>query len=328
MKVPFTWRPTGWFMVGWSADVLEGKAVPLHYFGQDMVAYRSEDGELHVLEAHCKHLGANLAYRGKVNGDCIECPYHGWGWGPDGSNRYIPYEDRPNRSKSLRVWPVQEQHECIFLWHDPEGGAPRWPLPNVFDFAEDIPGGESDYYRAYPELSVKYEGEPVHPQITLENAPDSVHFRYVHGATVDPVLLDWNIDGPFYKTQAGWPVPTKDGDVRMARVIRNVSCGVGGSLSLFEGSIHYRLAFFTTPVDDEKSDMFYSIWWPREQGDENRIAPTAIQERAKKEFLQTLADDLVIWRHQVYVEKPSLAQQDAAPYGALRKWSQQFYEVD
>ena len=20
MKVPFTWRPTGWFMVGWSAD--------------------------------------------------------------------------------------------------------------------------------------------------------------------------------------------------------------------------------------------------------------------------------------------------------------------
>ena len=43
-----------------------------------------------------------------------------------------------------------------------------------------------------PELSIKYEREPVHPQIPLENAPDSVHFKYVHGATVDPVLPFWN----------------------------------------------------------------------------------------------------------------------------------------
>ena len=188
MQVPFTWRPTGWFMIGWSAEIPDTAVRPLHYFGRDLAAYRAENGELHVLDAHCPHLGAHIGYGGTVHGDCIACPYHGWEYGPDGVNRRIPYEERPNVSKRLRAWPVKEQHECIYLWHDPAGGPPRWELPDVFDAFPDIPGGMGDYYRAFPEASVKYEMEPVHPQIPTENGPDSVHFRYVHGATVDPVL--------------------------------------------------------------------------------------------------------------------------------------------
>ena len=45
-------------------------------------------------------------------------------------------------------------------------------------------------------------------------------------------------------------------------------------------------------------------------------------ERAKKQFLTTLWDDLEIWRYQVYVETPAFAKQDARPYGALRKWAE------
>lgn len=47
-----------------------------------------------------------------------------------------------------------------------------------------------------------------------------------------------------------------------------------------------------------------------------------------EQFLSTLGDDLEIWRHEVYVETPALAKQDAKPYGAVRKWARQFYEVD
>src|SRR2546421_234852 len=240
MKVPFTWRPTGWFMIGWSSEFPQGTVKPLKYFGQDLVAYRTEEGSLHVLDAHCPHLGAHIGHGGKVNGDCVECPYHGWGYGPDGVNRYIPYEDRPNVSKKLRSWPV---------------------------------------------------------------------------------------DGPFYRTVAGWPLPTAKSPDGMAMKINGISCGVGGSYAIFEGSVHYRLAFFTTPIDDETSDLFYSIWWPRDEGDDSPTVPDHYRERAEKEFLSTLWDDLEIWRYQVYVEKPVLAQQDARPYGALRKWAKQFYEV-
>ncbi len=328
MKVPFTWKPTGWFMVGWSADVMPGTVKPLQYFGEHLVAYRTLDGDLHVLNAHCPHLGANIGRGGKVNGDCVTCPYHGWGYGPDGVNRFIPYEDRPNVTKSLRAWPVTERHECIFIWHDPAGGPPRWELPDLFTAYDDMPSDPSEYYRAYPEVSVYYPREPVHPQITLENAADSIHFKYVHDATVDPVLMSWDPVGPLFHTVNGWPVPSAKSPDGMALKIRAISCGVGGSYSVFEGNAHYRLIFFTTPVDDESSDMFYSIWWPKRAGDTSDVIPDDLRERVEKQFLQTLWDDLEIWRYQVYVSNPALAQRDARPYGAIRKWAAQFYEID
>ena len=327
MKVPFTWKPTGWFMVAWSAEIPAGTVKALKHFGGHQVAYRTDGGELHVLDAHCPHLGAHLGHGGKVKDECIVCPYHGWGYGPDGVNAFIPYEDRPNVSHSLRVWPTVEQYGCVFVWHDPAGGPPRWELPDLFTVIEHLPADPADYYRPYPEMSVKYASEPVHPQITLENAPDSVHFEHVHRATVTPRLLTWEAEGPFYTTTSGFPIPLPDGGERMALKIHSISCGVGGSYAIFEGSYHYRLIFFTTPIDDETSDLFYSIWWPREEGNPDGPAPQHIIEKATKEFLSTLWDDLEIWRYQVYVETPAFAKQDAKPYGALRKWARQFYEV-
>ena len=50
--------------------------------------------------------------------------------------------------------------------------------------------------------------------------------------------------------------------------------------------------------------------------------PESLRERVEREFLVTLWDDLEIWRYQKYVEHPALAQQDARPYGSLRKWAQ------
>jgi 3-ketosteroid 9alpha-monooxygenase subunit A len=328
MKVPFTWKPTGWFMIGWSAEFPAGSVKPLQYLGGHQVIYRTEDGVLHVLDAHCPHLGAHIGHGGKIKNDCVTCPYHGWGYGSDGVNKFIPYQDEPNVSHSLRVWPVIEKYGFVFIWHDPAGGSPRWELPDLFTMIEHLPASPDDYYRPYPEMSVRYDGEPVHPQITLENGPDTVHFEHVHAATVTPRLLDWFIDGPFYRTIGGFPVPLADGTERVALKIHGINCGVGGSYAIFEGSYHYRLIFFTTPVDDKTSDMFYSIFWPRDAGDTNDAPPAAHVEKATREFLITLKDDLNIWRYQVYVETPAFAKQDAKPYGALRKWAKQFYELD
>lgn len=74
--------------------------------------------------------------------------------------------------------------------------------------------------------------------------------------------------------------------------------------------------------------MFYSIWWPREPGDDSPTVPHHVRERAERDYLSTLDDDLEIWRYQKYIEHPALAKQDAKPYGALRKWAKQFYEID
>ena len=326
MKVPFSWKPTGWFMIGWSAEFPAGEARPLQYFGEELVAYRDEHGELHVLNAHCAHLGAHIGHGGKVTGDCVECPYHGWVWGPDGTNRSIPYEDRPNLSRRLRAWPVMEQYDCAFMWHQPGGGPPRWEMPDIFLSFPQFATDPAAYYRPYPEMSRRAEREPVHPQVVAENGPDSVHFQRVHRATVTPVMLNYEIAGQEWRFLTGWPDVRSEDPNEMALRIHSHLFGLGGAISAFEGSSNHRLVFAVTPVDDTCSDMFYSVWWPRRPGDEGEAPPDELSKRVDSQFMVTIWQDLEIWRYQEYVEHPALAKQDARPYGSLRKWAKQFYE--
>ncbi|UGT65263.1 aromatic ring-hydroxylating dioxygenase subunit alpha [Nocardia asteroides] len=327
MKVPFTWKVTGWFMIGWSAEFPLGETRPLHYFGEELVAYRDESGELHVLTGHCKHLGAHLGHGGKVVGDCVECPFHGWRWGPDGRNKHIPGESRVNRGLRLRVYPVNEQNGCVFMWHHPEGARPGWEMPDILGLFPDLATDPDNFYRPYPEFSRKAEREPVHPQVVLENGPDSAHFRYVHRATVTPRMLDWSAEGHTWNFRTGWPdVRSADPDA-MAMRIHAQMFGLGGSISAFEGSANHRLIFASTPVDDESSDLFYSIWWPKLPGDEGDVPPPEVQAKVERQFLITVWDDLSIWRYQKYVEHPALSPADAKPYMSLRKWATQFYDV-
>src|SRR5262249_27077819 len=100
--------PRGWFRVGASADFRYGTVQPLHYFGVDLVAFRTRDGKLHVLDAHCPHLGAHLGHGGRMKGDTVECPLHGWQWNGEGRCEAIPYSDRIPLNAPLRTWPVQE----------------------------------------------------------------------------------------------------------------------------------------------------------------------------------------------------------------------------
>jgi hypothetical protein len=214
---------------------------------------------------------------------------------------------------------------CIFVWHHPTGEPPSWDLPSVFDAFPEQPANADDYYRCYPELSAVWRNEPLHPQIPMENAPDGIHFRYVHAATVDPVLMHFDMTDHEFRTRTGWPVPEGHGE-RMALILDSVNFGVGGTYSIFTGTYTYRLALFTTPVDDTCSDMHYSIWWPKEDGDTGEIVPDRTRSFVERRYLVTPEEDFVIWRNQIYIEHPALAQRDAKPYGALRKWARNFYD--
>ena len=70
--------PTGWFVVAWSSNVAPGDVKRLHYFGRELVCFRTEGGVVSVLEAYCQHLGGHLGVGGRVEGDDIVCPWHGW----------------------------------------------------------------------------------------------------------------------------------------------------------------------------------------------------------------------------------------------------------
>ena len=96
-----------------------------HYFGRDLVVFRSESGVPHVLEAYCAHMGAHLGVGsgapssrepgpGRVFRDCIECPFHGWRYDGTGRCVEIPYsEGRIPENARVRAFPTTEMNGLI-----------------------------------------------------------------------------------------------------------------------------------------------------------------------------------------------------------------------
>ena len=52
-----------------------------------LVMARWQNGDVRVMDAYCPHLGADIGVGGRVEGNCLVCPFHGWGC--DGSWRNI-----------------------------------------------------------------------------------------------------------------------------------------------------------------------------------------------------------------------------------------------
>ena len=91
-RIPLPPYPNGWFAIAHSDELGVGEARPVHALGRDFVLYRGEDGRARVLDAYCRHLGAHLGVGGKVEGNAIRCPFHGWLYeGEGGRCIEIPY---------------------------------------------------------------------------------------------------------------------------------------------------------------------------------------------------------------------------------------------
>ena len=83
--------PFGWYVVDYADELKPGDVKAVRYFAQDQVLFRTESGEVSMLDAYCPHLGAHLGHGGIINGECIECPFHAWRWKTDGKIGEIPY---------------------------------------------------------------------------------------------------------------------------------------------------------------------------------------------------------------------------------------------
>ena len=92
------------------------------------------DGAPRVVDAYCAHLGAHLAVGGRVEGDCIRCPFHGWAL----RRRDRPVHRDPLRRRRahpgqgrVRAYPTIERGGAIWAWHHLDEGEPFYELPVV-----------------------------------------------------------------------------------------------------------------------------------------------------------------------------------------------------
>ena len=144
-RFPHSPYPKGWFQVGWSHEIEKGEVRALRNFGEHLVMWRGESGQVFVQDAYCRHLGAHRGIGGTVSGDDLACPWHGWEWDGEGRNSSIPYGD-DGRKPNLRIktYPVIEWHGIITVWYDQENGPPEWQLPEVPEL------NRTDFFPMFP----------------------------------------------------------------------------------------------------------------------------------------------------------------------------------
>jgi len=162
--------PNQWYAVS-EAGKLRKKPLGLERLGKKIVLWRDGSGQARAAVDRCPHRGAAPS-RGKIIGGELQCPWHGFRFGSDGTCTRMPCEGseaRIPRGMALDMLPAREAHGLLWVFHgaaDPESVAIHW-----FDEFADGRRGQAGTSFRWPFNYVR----------TLEANFDTHHFPFVHG---------------------------------------------------------------------------------------------------------------------------------------------------
>jgi phthalate 4,5-dioxygenase oxygenase subunit len=107
--------------------------VPVRLLGEDLVLFRDEAGKLGLIGRACPHRGADLCF-GRLEGNGLRCPFHGWQFDRNGQCLEQPGEPvgstMHERIKNT-AYPVVEKNGIIFAYLGP-GDPPVLPNFDCF----------------------------------------------------------------------------------------------------------------------------------------------------------------------------------------------------
>jgi len=300
--------PNGWFAVAFSRDLVPGDVKRIHYFDEDLVLFRTRSGAARVLDAYCAHLGAHLGEGGRVIGETLRCPFHGWRYDGSGACVEIPYCDKIPPRARLRGWDVLERNHLIFVWRHAEGKPPDWEVPALPEF--DRPDWSEP--RTF-ELAV-----PVHMQDMHENNNDPVHFHFVHGNPQMPQAeIEFREQGRVMHMVTRQRRETPYGSFDTALETDSWGLGLAAVRILGIGDAGLLMFSSTSPVDRRNTHSRWVFTVSRDFAD-----------AAGEDFVQGLStgvlQDLRIWTHKVHRAQPVLCEADGY-LAQFRKWARQFY---
>ncbi len=313
--------PFGWFALEYSKRLPAQGVLPLRYFGRDLVLFRTESGEARLLDAFCPHLGAHLGHGGKVRGEHIACPFHGWEYDGDGYCQSVPYASQmPPRvvdKQVLRSYPVVERNAMVWAWYHPDDAAPTWEVEEIPEFYADD-WSELDLYDWEINTIIQEAGE---------NGADVAHFKFVHSATEVPEG-EVSMDGVRRLTDIRYRLPRIDASGEMADTrddweyieVSSLSVGPGQTIQRINRAFSVVLMGTVTPIDEEHIHLRFSFTMPQQQTELNQL----LAEATRDNVVMGVGQDIPIWNNKSYVEDPILCDGDG-PIAKYRKWFAQFY---
>lgn len=306
--------PRGWFCIGADYE-FSSSPKKLDYFGTSLVVYRgARSHEVHVLDAYCPHMGANLA-GGVVQGDSVICPFHEWSWGSNGVCDGIPYANKiPNKAR-VKSWHVMEQNQLVYVWHDPDGGP---PIPE-----QEIPRNAE----AFEDIWTPWVIRRVHVQSNcrelIDNMADKAHFGPVHGS--QEITFFQNISEGHTYTQL--MKGTSPGGIMDSRatyygpgyMIHSMSTEMPDGQPMRMMSL-----VMNVPTALDSFEFLAGFKYEVPPGMEgNPVAQIEFVNQSMDENIAGVFADLAIWQDKIPIDNPILCDGDG-PVTRLRQWYNQF----
>jgi 3-ketosteroid 9alpha-monooxygenase subunit A len=302
-----TTYPRGWFVAAFSSEIGPGQVKPLRYFGEKLVAFRGEDGTVHILDGYCAHMGADLGAGGVVVGDSIRCPFHAWRYCGTGECVEIPYAKKIPPKAKQRAWTTREVNGVVLVWHDERGAAPDFEIPTIAEFGspEWMPWSTSQY-------AIR-----THPREIVENLADRGHFPAVHRTEIDE--FEFTVAGHTATQVVKGRAHLPGGGVDQFGSSTTYH-GPGFLLMRMNGLMQNYMIVAHTPVDVGNLELRMGVMLKNHpRGDMQKIAGLYMAN-LKSGF----EDDIRIWENKLYREVPVLCDGDG-PIAQLRRWYRQFY---
>lgn len=318
--------PNGWYVLEFAQELKKGDIRAITFMGQELVLYRTEKGKAAVSDAFCPHMGAHFAHGGKILGENIQCPFHGFQFNCKGTCTATGYGTKPPPTAKLKQWPVDERNGLISVFYDAEGNAPDWFLPTM------NMNGWTQYRTVMYELNS-------HPQETTENIADIGHFEWIHGYGQVESESQANADGHVFSVEYAFSRAALE-FARMGKIRVHFSAaayGLGYSLvdtyiprlglktknfvlptPTKDGKVQLRLAMAIKHVESSFKVHPLAFFIPK------KILAKIILHIGFKVYCSEVRDDFDIWNHKKYIVKPPLAKGDG-PIALYRKWARQFY---
>lgn len=325
--------PNGWYHVLDSHLLPRGEVRSLTVLGEQVAVFRAQDGKSYVLDAYCPHLGANLSVGGRVVGNCIECPFHGWQFeGSSGQCAKIPYAEKVPEFAKVRHWPSIEVNGQIYVWFHCDGLEPQWDVPEQ----EEISRGKW-VYRGRTEHYVS-----AHIQEIPENAADIAHLGHLHRpGMISGVDLRYTNSKTWQFMKHDWKAewnPEPEPHTHCSQMLVKHALNMFGiHWSLLDVSVVARQAgpgvvfirfdhrflgsgvimHCVTPVEPLLQHVTHTIFY---QANIPALVPNFI---LKSECIQ-FERDVMVWNNKKYTPKPLLVKEDSS-IQRHRRWYSQFY---
>ena len=159
-----------WHPVAIAAELSEDNPVKfVRILCEDLVLFKTKNGELGLLHDRCSHRGASLSY-GRVEERGIACAYHGWLYDIEGNCLETPAEPSESnfcRTVKHKAYPVQKLAGLYWAYFGPQP-APAIPKYDVWARTDGW-----HWLRALPQLDCNWLQ-------AMENSVDTAHLHILH----------------------------------------------------------------------------------------------------------------------------------------------------